>query len=117
MEKLIRDFTDDYLLTVLPSDLPDGEILLFGTERGMLKCSELVEYKVNRKKFESISLRDGDKLVYAGRLCGSSTVEILLTDNKKKVRRDPIPVTGRRTYGVRAIKLPEGMLVTGLRKK
>ena len=83
----------------------------------MLKCSELVEYKVNRKKFESISLRDGDKLVYAGRLGGASTVEILLTDNKKKVRRDPIPVTGRRTYGVRAIKLPEGMLVTGLRKK
>ena len=116
-EKLIRDFSDDYLLCVLPSTLPDDEILLTATERGMLKCSAFAEYKINRKKYESALLRDGDKLIYAGLLGGASTVDMLLSDGKKKPRKDPIPVTGRRTYGVRGIKLPEGVTVTAITKR
>lgn len=116
-EKLIRDFSDDYLLCVLPSTLSGEEITLVATERGMLKCSAFEEYKINRKKYESALLREGDKLIYAGLLGGASTVDLLLSDGKRKPRKDPIPVTGRRTYGVRGIKLPEGVTVTAINKR
>ena len=116
-EKLIRDFTDDYLLCVLPANLPDDEITLVATERGMLKCSALSEYKINLKKYESALLREGDKLIYAGLLSGASTVDLILSDGKRKPRKDPIPVTGRRTYGVRGVKLPEGVTVASINKR
>ena len=116
-EKLIRDFSDDYLLCVLPSTLADEEIVLTATARGMLKCSAFAEYKINRKKYESALLREGDKLIYAGLLSGASTVDMLLSDGKRKPRKDPIPVTGRRTYGVRGIKLSEGVTVDSIAKR
>ncbi len=101
----------------MPATLPGEEITLIATERGMLKCSAFEEYKINRKKYESALLRDGDKLIYAGLLGGASTVDLLLSDGKRKPRKDPIPVTGRRTYGVRGIKLPEGVTVTEIAKR
>ena len=116
-EKLIRDFTDDYLLAVLPSTLSDDEITLVATAHGMLKCSAFSEYKINRKKYESALLRAGDRLIYAGLLAGAGTIDLTLSDGKKKSRKDPIPVTGRRTYGVRGIKLPEGITVESIRKR
>ena len=116
-EKLIRDFTDDYLLCVLPANLPDDEITLVATEHGMLKCSAFSEYKINRKKYESALLREGDKLIYAGLLSGATTVDLILSDGKRKPRKDPIPVTGRRTYGVRGVKLPEGVTVASINKR
>ena len=116
-EKLIRDFTDDYLLSVLPSNLSDDEITLVATERGMLKCSAFAEYKINRKKYESALLREGDKLIYAGLLSGASGIDLNLSDGKKKIRRDPIPVTGRRTYGVRGVKLPDDLSVVSITKR
>ena len=116
-EKLIRDFTDDYLLSVLPSNLSDDEITLIATERGMLKCSAFAEYKINRKKYESALLREGDKLIYAGLLSGASGIDLNLSDGKKKIRRDPIPVTGRRTYGVRGVKLPDDLSVVSITKR
>ena len=116
-EKLIRDFTDDYLLCVLPANLSDDEITLVATERGMLKCSAFSEYKINRKKYDSALLREGDKLIYAGLLSGATTVDLILSDGKRKPRKDPIPVTGRRTYGVRGVKLPEGVTVASINKR
>ena len=116
-EKLIRDFTDDYLLCVLPANLSDDEITLIATERGMLKCSAFAEYKINRKKYESALLREGDKLIYAGLLSGASGIDLNLSDGKKKIRRDPVPVTGRRTYGVRGVKLPEEIAVVSIAKR
>ena len=116
-EKLIRDFTDDYLLCVLPSTLSDEEITLVATERGMLKCSAFSEYKINRKKYEAALLREGDKLIYAGLLSGATGIDLVLSDGKKKIRHDPIPVTGRRTYGVRGIKLPEGVTLQSINKR
>ena len=116
-EKLIRDFTDDYLLCVLPASLSDDEITLVATERGMLKCSAFAEYKINRKKYESALLREGDKLIYAGLLSGASGIDLNLSDGKKKIRRDPVPVTGRRTYGVRGVKLPEEISVVSIAKR
>ena len=116
-EKLIRDFTDDYLLCVLPASLSDDEITLVATERGMLKCSAFAEYKINRKKYESALLREGDKLIYAGLLSGASGIDLTLSDGKKKIRRDPVPVTGRRTYGVRGVKLPDEIAVVSITKR
>ena len=116
-EKLIRDFTDDYLLCALPSTLSDEEITLVATERGMLKCSAFSEYKINRKKYEAALLREGDKLIYAGLLSGATGIDLNLSDGKRKIRRDPVPVTGRRTYGVRGIKLPEGVTLQSITKR
>ena len=57
------------------------------------------------------------RLALGSLLGGASTVDLLLSDGKRKPRKDPIPVTGRRTYGVRGIKLPEGVTVTAINKR
>ena len=62
-------------------------------------------------------LREGDKLIYAGLLSGASGIDLNLSDGKKKIRRDPIPVTGRRTYGVRGVKLPDDLSVVSITKR
>lgn len=111
-ERLVQKFTDDYVLFITPFD-PEGRDvrLLFVTEQGMIKCSEFEEYRINRKKFESMLLREGDRIVYAAIRHGESPVEFTLSDGKRKIRRDPVSVTGRRTYGVRAVKLEDGKTV------
>ena len=111
-ERLVQKYTDDYILAIAPFDpeKPDAR-LLFVTEQGMIKCSEFEEYRINRKKFESMLLREGDRIVYAGLRRGESPVEFTLSDGKRKIRRDPVSPTGRRTYGVRAVKLEEGKTV------
>lgn len=116
-ERLVRGFTDDYVLFVCAYDDPAGDRrLLFVTKNGMVKCSPFADYQINRKKFESLALREGDALVYAGIRSGESPIELSLSDGKRKIRRDPVAPTGRRTYGVRALKLVEGTVVASARQ-
>ena len=42
--------------------LPEGE-LVFMTEKGMIKISDLSEYAVKKNKFNAITLKDGDKVI------------------------------------------------------
>lgn len=111
--KLIRDFHEDGVAIALsPANDPRGDrSLIFVTAQGMVKCSPFSDYQINRKKFESILLRAGDTLVYAGVRLGESPIALYLSDGKKKIRRDPVSQTGRRTYGVRAVKLMGGQTV------
>ncbi len=114
-EKLVRDFTDDRVLFVCPYDDETGErALLFATANGMLKCSAFLEYQINRRKFDSIALREGDVLVYIGIRRGDSPIEFTFSDGKRKIRRDPVGLTGRRTYGVRAVKLEGGKRIASV---
>ena len=85
--------------------------LLLVTASGMVKCSPFSDYEINRKKFESMLLRAGDTVVYAGLRLGDSPITLWLSDGKKRVRRDPVSLTGRRTYGVRAVKTDAGVFV------
>lgn len=112
-ESLVKDFKDDYLLFLCDAATAEGEErrLLFVSEAGMVKCSDFAEYQINRRKFESIILKDGDKLVYAGIRRGERPIELRLSDGKRKIRHDPVAVTGRRTQGVRALKLAPGVTV------
>ncbi len=111
-ERLVQKFTDDVVLFLAPLDT-EGEVrLLFVTEQGMVKCSDFAEYRINRRKFESMLLREGDRIVYAAPRHGESPIELMLSDGKRKLRRDPVSVTGRRTYGVRAVKLDAGKTVS-----
>jgi DNA gyrase/topoisomerase IV subunit A len=111
-ERLVQKFTDDFVLFLAPFDPEKADArLLFVTEHGMGKCSAFEEYRINRKKFESMLLREGDRIVYASIRHGESPIEFTLSDGKRKIRRDPVSVTGRRTYGVRAVKLEDGKTV------
>ena len=66
-EKLISGFDDGSLLLVYPfPDAKNKDKLVFATADGQIKVSEATEYAVRRNKFDALSLREGDRLLYAG---------------------------------------------------
>ncbi|MFA5561377.1 MAG: DNA topoisomerase (ATP-hydrolyzing) [Eubacteriales bacterium] len=108
-EKLMADFVDKQVLCLCDRDATDpGEKLLFVTQMGMVKCSAFEEYVIRRTKFESIVLVEGDRLVYVGRRLPGRHLELTDAADKKKVWRDPVKVTGRKTRGNKVGRLAVG---------
>lgn len=109
-EKLIADFDDKRILCICERKGEDAtEKMLFATASGMLKCSTLGEYAIRRAKFDALSLKADDILLYVGMRRPAHHMAYTTDNGKKKTYRDPISPTGRKTKGIRAVKAPEGV--------
>lgn len=87
--------------------LPEGE-LVFMTEKGMIKISDLSEYAVKKNKFNAITLKDGDKVITVDIRKKDASV-LFITQNAMSLNIDTsdISTTGRVTAGVKGISLDE----------
>ena len=87
--------------------LPEGE-LVFLTEKGMIKISDLSEYAVKKNKFNAITLKDGDKVITVDIRKKDASV-LFITQNAMSLNIDTsdVSTTGRVTAGVKGISLDE----------
>lgn len=87
--------------------LPEGE-LVFMTEKGMIKISDLSEYTVKKNKFNAITLKDGDKVITVDIRKKDASI-LFITENAMSLNVDTsdVSTTGRVTAGVKGISLDE----------
>lgn len=97
-----------HMMTVAPGELETMPDLLFYTKGGQVKRSAAIEYDVKRSKFVAVGLKD-DALMGVTVLQPDAD-QFCLTKSGMMIRfsQEDIPVTGRTTRGVRAIRLTKG---------
>ncbi len=87
-------------------DLPQLNDFMFFTKKGYIKRSASEEYDINRSRFIAVKLAKGDEL-YSAQLLKPQADVILLSRYAMLIRfsQTEVPVTGRVTKGVCAMKL------------
>ena len=104
-EKLLASFDDRTVLAVYPLDeKPKKEKLVFVTSEGQVKVSEAEEYYIRRNKFDALSLREGDTLLYVGVKKYGWHIAFETDTGKERIFRTSVDPTARKTKGVRAFK-------------
>jgi DNA gyrase subunit A len=82
--------------------------LLFFTQKGMVKCSDLKEYDVRKSKVAACGLKDGDRLLNV-EPAASDTTLLFVTKQGMSINVDnEVPINGRTAMGVKAIQLDVG---------
>ena len=110
---------DEHIQTMLPVrsfENVDGQHVLLGTRKGVIKKTDLGAYSNPRRSgIIAITLADDDELVGVGRTTGENEV-ILATRRGKSIRfpESDVRSMGRTASGVRGISLPGGDEVVGM---
>jgi topoisomerase IV subunit A len=114
---IIQIDRDEYIIKALPiKDFDAPEFLLFITKNGMVKKTELNQYKAQRysKSLVAINLKDNDE-----------AIDVHLTDGSKDLflithygyalwfNESEVNIVGARAAGVKGINLKDGDVVVG----
>ena len=97
-------------------EFDEDHFILMATERGLVKKTVLSAYKrPMRGGIYAIDIREGDKLIEARLTDGSNDV-ILGSSNGKAIRfsESDVRPTGRKTMGVRGMRVNDGEVVIGM---
>jgi len=97
-------------------DFPETEYLVFATEHGMVKKTDMSQYNRSRRDgIIAINLRDGDSLTTVRRVTAGQKL-ILVSSAGKAIKFDESEVRpmGRDTSGVRGMTVTDGAKVLGL---
>ena len=88
----------------------NDKFLLFATEKGICKKTDLKEYRLIRQDGKiAVNLKDDDELLDVKVTDGSADICIASSNNRMvKFKEDDIRDMGRNATGVRGIKLDEG---------
>jgi DNA gyrase subunit A len=95
---------------------PEDEYLLFATERGMVKKTNMAAYaRVQSNGLIAINLRDGDKLIAVRRVRPDQKV-VMVSSSGKAILWDETEARpmGRDTMGVQGMKIAEGDVMLGM---
>ena len=112
--QLEKDENPQAFLAVKEFD--EEHFILMATKRGLVKKTVLSAYKRPMKGgIYAIDIREGDKLIEARLTDGSNDV-ILGSSNGKAIRfsESDVRPTGRKTMGVRGMRVQKGDLVIGM---
>ena len=112
--QLEKDENPQAFLAVKEFD--EDHFILMATERGLVKKTVLSAYKrPMRGGIYAIDIRAGDKLIEARLTDGSNDV-ILGSSNGKAIRfsESDVRPTGRKTMGVRGMRVNDGEVVIGM---
>lgn len=108
---LLQIEKDEKIQTVLSlGGLDDGEFLVMGTKKGIVKKTELTDFSNLRKNgLIAINLREGDELLNVKVTRGDADL-IFITRNGMGIKFNETDIrdTGRNTTGVIGIRLREG---------
>ncbi|QVK21251.1 DNA gyrase subunit A [Mycoplasmatota bacterium] len=114
---LLKFGEGETLATVLRiSEFKEGQYLLFGTKRGLVKRTDIRAYaNIRSNGLRAISLRDGDELLKVRITDGKRDI-IMGASNGKAIRfnEKDVRIMGRVTSGVRGIKLGSKEEVIGI---
>ena len=97
-------------------EFDEDHFILMATKRGLVKKTVLSAYKrPMRGGIYAIDIREGDKLIEARLTDGSNDV-ILGSSNGKAIRfsESDVRPTGRKTMGVRGMRVNDGEVVIGM---
>jgi DNA gyrase subunit A len=94
---------------MLGEKLPESGQMIFFTEGGMAKRTEIAEYETRNRKIAACGLKAGDRIV-AAELCTDETQCVLVTRGALGIsfKVSEVETMGRATKGVRAIALNPG---------
>lgn len=99
-----------------PDDQEDGKYLIFATERGIVKKSDLTDYKrINQSGLRAIKIVDGDGLLAVRVTDG--TKDVLLCASSGKIIRfseEDCRSMGRVSQGVKGISIEENEKIIGM---
>ncbi len=111
---------DEKITTILPVPNLDGDIdednyLLMVTEGGVVKRTNLSEFKIQRRNGKiALSLDDGDRLMFVALTHGNSDLFIATRGGlAARFDENKISVMGRTARGVRGINLRDGDRAAG----
>lgn len=104
-------------ICILPPEAQEqGKFLIFATERGLIKKSELSDYKnIKQSGIRAIKITDGDSLL-AVRVTDGTKDVLLCTSSGKIIRfsEEDCRSMGRISQGVKGITIDEKEMVIGL---
>ena len=113
---LLQLFEGEKVTTMIPvSEFSEDTYLTMLTKRGLVKKTEFIEYKTNRKGgLNAIGLNEGDELINVKVTNGNDQI-FVVTHEGKSIRFNETDVRpmGRTAHGVRAIDLADGDYVVG----
>ncbi len=98
------------------SEFDDSKYLVMVTEKGLIKRIKLNAYNTNRKEgVRALTLNDDDKLAWVRMTDGHDEI-LLATRNGMAIRfnEEEIRPSGRTSMGIKAIRLSEEDIVTGM---
>ncbi|WP_088033956.1 DNA topoisomerase IV subunit A [Evansella clarkii] len=111
VSNLITMSAGDEIIKAIPvKEFSEDKYLLFGTKNGMIKRTQLSDYKVQRnsRALMAVKLKKDDVLIYTEVTDGS---EDIFAATKRGYGlwfgQEEVAVTGQRTAGVKAINLKE----------
>lgn len=114
---IIQIDRDEYIIKALPiKDFDSPEFLLFITKNGMVKKTELNQYKAQRysKALVAINLKDDDEAIDVHITDGSKDI-FLITHYGYALwfHESEVNIVGARAAGVKGINLKDGDVVVG----
>ena len=113
---LLQLFEGEKVTTMIPvSEFYEDTYLTMLTKRGLVKKTEFIEYKTNRKGgLNAIGLNEGDELINVKVTNGNNQIFVVTHDGKSiRFNETDVRPMGRTAHGVRAIDLADGDYVVG----
>ena len=113
---LLQLLPGEKVTTLIPVDeFKEGTYLTMLTKNGLVKKTEFIEYKTNRKGgLNAIGLNEGDELINVKVTNGSNQIFVVTHEGKSiRFEETDVRAMGRTAHGVRAIDLAEGDYVVG----
>ena len=116
ISNIITMKADESIISCIPvTDFENNDIITIFTKDGMVKRTNILDFKVSRysKEMTSIKLKDEDKVVSAIK---SNNKEVLIvTDQGYSLwySCEEIPIAGTKAAGVKAIKLKDDKVIGG----
>lgn len=101
---------------ITTKDFPEDEFLMFATQQGMVKKTQMSAYNRSRRDgIIAINLKDDDELIDVRRVAEGDKVVLVSTAGKAiKWDESEVRPMGRGTMGVKGMTLKEDALVLGM---
>ena len=108
------DVQKDPILMIQPINLESDGYLVMVTKKGLIKRTNIKEYKGSARKsgLIGINLNENDSVIYASYCEGGE--EIVITNSNNMAIRfniDDVAVKSRRVFGVKSMKLKNGIVI------
>lgn len=102
------------IIGVLATKNYEESKVLFVTQNGMCKLTELTAFNTSRSKIVACELNENDRLIYANIIKNDETVFITQNGMSLRCSVNQISTMGRASKGVRAIKLKENDMIVSV---
>ncbi len=110
LESLFGAPKEEKAVSVISTQEGEADAVVYAyTASGMVKASMMSEYVVNKDSYQYAIVKEGDEIIGVEKDRGLTTIMYVSTDGQAlNCLKDEIPVQGRKSSGVIAMKLEQG---------